>query len=174
MHASGRAIAAAAVLTVTAALTACGSSGGAGGTSAPGTSAAAPSGSGTPANAATKAAISKAYATFFGTTATLAQSVAALQNGDKFVAAIKKESKNSYAAKSSAKVTSATLMSPHVAAVKFSISSGGQTLLKHSPGFAVEQNGTWKVAAKTFCGLLQLQGDAPNACSDPQVTALPH
>jgi len=168
-------VAAAAILIVAAASAACGSSGGgAGGSSAPGTSAAAPSGSGSPANAATKAAISKAYATFFGTTATLAQSVGALQNGNRFVAAIKKESKNSYAAKSSAKVTSATLVSPHVAAVKFSISSGGQTLLKHSPGFAVEQNGTWKVAAKTFCGLLQLQGDAPNACSDPQVTALPH
>jgi hypothetical protein len=133
-----------------------------------------PSGSGTPADPATLAAISTAYATFFSSTSTTLQSQAALQNGEMFTKTLEEQSKSSFADKSSAKVDSVHLTSPVVAAVTFTISSGGRTLLSKAPGYAVKTGDTWQVAAQTFCGLLKLQGDAPAACEDASVTALPH
>jgi hypothetical protein len=58
--------------------------------------------------------------------------------------------------------------------VTFSVESGGSTLLSKAPGYAVKSGATWQVAAQTFCGLLKLEQDAPDACDDPSVTALPH
>lgn len=159
---------------VAATLAACGSSGTGSGSPGGSSAAVAPSGSGTPADAATKAAIAKAYATLFGTTATLSQAEAAVQHGGKFAAAIKKESQSSFAKKSGARVGTATLVSPNTAKVTFSVLVGGRPLLKDEPGYAIKEHGTWKVAAKTFCGLLKLNGAAPSACDDPSVTALPH
>lgn len=157
---------------------ACSSSGGAGpAPTSVGTQANTPSAvatSGVPADAATTAAIGKAYATFFGSSSTLAQSQAALQHGDKFTATLKAEGSSSYAQKSGAKVTSVRLLRPDVAAVTFSITSGGSVMLPDAPGYAVKSGDTWQVAAKTFCGLMKLQQQAPAACDDPAVTALPH
>lgn len=128
---------------------------------------------GTPADNATTAAINQAYATFFGSKSTVAQSQAALQNGDKFHATLVKEGNSSYAQDSSAKVSAARLIKPNVAAVTFTVTVGGTSLLPDAPGYAVKTGDTWQVAAQTFCGLLTVQGDAPAACHDPAVTALP-
>jgi ABC-type phosphate transport system substrate-binding protein len=173
MHPATQLRRAAAALVMAAVLSGCGSSG-SGNSSSSGTPPGGGSRSVTPANAASKSAVTKAYATLFGTKATLGQSVAALQHGKRFAAAIKKASKSSFASKSSATVRSVRLQSPHTAKVTFSILVGGQPLLKNAPGYAVRQNGRWQVAAKTFCGLLKLQGGAPKACDNPAVTALPH
>jgi hypothetical protein len=52
--------------------------------------------------------------------------------------------------------------------------SNGKPALPGASGLAVRQGGKWKVAAQTFCQLLTLQGDAPHACNDPKITAVPH
>lgn len=161
---TGPALVGAAVL-----LGACSSSSGAGTPTAPPHS----SPAGSPADAATVTQVSAAYAALFGSSAPFAKSVASLQHGPAFAATIRSESKNSYAKKSAAKVTSVRMLNSNLAAVTFSISSGGKTLLPNATGDAVKENGTWKVAARTFCGLLRLEGTAPQACSDPKITALP-
>jgi hypothetical protein len=167
-------------------LAACGSSGGSPGdtasvpATASGSSLASPapatasSAGGTPADVPTTAAINRAYATFFGSSSTAAQSQAALQHGALFAAALRAQGSSSYADRSSASVDSARLTAPDVAAVSFTIRSGGSVLLDRVPGLAVRTDGRWQVAAKTFCDLVTLEGDAPAACKDPAAIALPH
>jgi hypothetical protein len=171
----------AAALCVALTCTACGSSGSSGskppassGGAARPPSAPATAASGTPADTATLAAINRAYATFFSSASSTPQSQAVLQHGDKFTTALEEQAKSSYATKSSASVTSARIVAPDVAAVTFSVTSGGSVLLPDAPGYAVRTGSTWQVAAQTFCGLLELEQDAPAACHDPSVTALPH
>jgi hypothetical protein len=128
----------------------------------------------TPADPATLAAISSAYEVFFASTSTTAQSQAALQHGERFTKTLTEQAKSDYAKDSSASVGSARLISPEVATVTFTINTGDTSMLNDAPGYAVRSGNTWQVAAQTFCGLLTLQGDAPDACNDPAVTALPH
>jgi hypothetical protein len=128
---------------------------------------------GSAAPPATRAAISKAYAALFGTKSTLTQSVESLQNGQAFRSVIVAESKKPAAQGSDAKVTAVSLRSSDVAKVTFTVYSQGKPALPNASGFAVRQNGKWKVAAKTFCNLLALQASAPKPCSNPKITALP-
>lgn len=132
-----------------------------------------PSASGTPADAATRKAINDAYATFFGYKSTLAQSQAALQHGAQFTKTLQEQGKSSLADKSTASVTSARVAG-NVGYVTFTIAENGSPLLTNMQGYAVREGGTWKVAARTFCALLRLQGSAPSQCNDPTITALPH
>ena len=170
-------------------LTACGSSGGSAGgatgsstPSAPSTVGSGPaapaatvatSGAGTPADATTTAAIAKAFTDFFDYQSTAAQSQNALQDGDQFTAILTSQGKTSYAQKSAASVASASLLSANTAKVVFTVTVGGQALLPGATGYAVRQDGSWKVSASTFCGLLTLEGEKAAACNDPAVTALP-
>jgi hypothetical protein len=110
---------------------------------------------------------------FFSSRSTWQQSQASLQHGARFHATLVAQGKSQYAATSSARVRSVRLISPRVASVTYDILSGGQALLQNVHGHAVRQGSRWLVAAETFCGLLRLEGDAPRACSDPTVTALP-
>jgi hypothetical protein len=128
---------------------------------------------GKPADAATKRAVQRAYSALFGTTATLSQSLAALQHGSVFRAAVVAESKSPRAQRSGAKVTAVSIARANVADVAVTVISNGTPVLP-TTGKAVRVNGHWQVAAQTFCSLLQLSGDAPQACGDPSVTALPH
>lgn len=152
----------------------CASSGGAGGAPAVTATGAASSGAGAPADASTKEAVTTAYETFFDSSTTVARSQAVLQHGASFTKALADEARSSYAEKSSASVSSVTLTGTDVADVKFTIKNNGSPLLADTPGKAVRENGTWKVAAATFCGLLELEGNAPDACKDPKITALPN
>jgi hypothetical protein len=126
-----------------------------------------------PADPATRAAVATAYRVLFSYRSTSQQSQDALQHGDRFAAVLDEQSENGYAENAAATVTSVRLVSPDVARVVFTISSGGSALLKDTPGVAVREGGTWKVAAQTFCALLGLEGAPPAACNDPSVTALP-
>jgi hypothetical protein len=119
------------------------------------------------------ALITQAYEVFFSNNSTTPQSQAALQHGEKFTAALDAEGTSSYATKSSATVSKVVVLSPNSADVTFSVISNGVAVLKDTPGKAVREGGTWKVAAQTFCALLALQGNPPSACSDSSVTALP-
>jgi len=165
-----RAALTAAILAIGMLATACSSSGGQQASHSPSSSTA----SGSSAPPAVRAAISKAYAALFGTKSSLTQSVNSLQHGQKFKSEIVAESKKPAAKGSGAKVTAVTMRSPDVAKVTFTIYSKGSPALPNASGFAVRENGTWKVAAQTFCQLLTLQGNAPSACKDPKITALPH
>jgi hypothetical protein len=140
----------------------------AGGGSPPGTAAS----GGSPADAATTAAITKAYRDLFDSSATTPQSQAALQHGSAFHQVLVQQGKNTYSNTSGVKLGGITV-SGDLAHVTFTITSKGRPLLSNVRGFAVREGGRWLVAAATFCSLLSLQGDAPPACHDPSITALP-
>ena len=173
---ASKALCSTAVLLVMAssALAACGSSTPHRATSSPAlpVSSAQSSAPGTAADAGTRRAVNDAYATFFNTRTSAAASEAALQHGATFRATLAAEANGHDDV--TASVSSVRLLRPDVASVVFTIKSGGAPLLANSPGYAVRENGRWKVAAQTFCGLLQLQGDAPRACQDPTITTLPN
>ena len=136
---------------------------------APVTSTAAP----TPADAATTAAVTKAFTTFFGGTKDPTALVADLQNGPQLSAALAQEAQNPTAATLTATVSKVMLANPHVADVTFTLLSKGSPLLKNTPGNAVLENGVWKLAAGTFCGLVAASGQTPAACTDTTITGLP-
>jgi hypothetical protein len=165
---TGVAAAAAVVAMAVPALTACSSSG----PSSAKTSGARTTASATPADAATTKAIARAYQALFGTSAPLAQSVAALQHGSVFRQTIISESKEPDAKGSGARVTAVNMRGADVAIVQFTVISNGKPVFP-TAGKAVLVNGHWQVAAQTFCALLGLEGHAPRACADPKITALP-
>jgi hypothetical protein len=59
------------------------------------------------------------------------------------------------------------------ASVVYTILQAGSPLLPNVNGFAVREDGKWKVSGATFCGLLALQGSRPSVCSQPAATSLP-
>ncbi|HEU5266548.1 MAG TPA: hypothetical protein VFU35_07595 [Jatrophihabitans sp.] len=120
------------------------------------------------------AAIKAAYAKFFASSTPTQVSLGLLQNGPAFKAALDKQAASSLAQHAGARVSKVTLVSPNLADVVYTVTMNGSPVLPDQPGYAVRQGGTWKVAAKTFCALLTLQGGAPAACSSPSATALPH
>jgi hypothetical protein len=128
---------------------------------------------GTAADAATVAAVTKAYTTFFGGTKDPAALLADLQNGPKLSAALAQEATNPTAATLTATVSAVTLLNPHVANVTWTLLSKGAPLLSNTAGQAVLEDGTWKLAAGTFCGLVAASGTVPAACSDTSITAVP-
>lgn len=127
----------------------------------------------TTADAATVAAVSKAYTTFFDAKQTHAALVADLQNGPKLSDALTQQAQNPTAKTLSAKVTKVTLQNPHVALVTFTLLSNGSVLLANTPGKAVLEDGTWKLAAETFCGLVAATGKIPPICNEFSTVALP-
>ena len=129
---------------------------------------------GSPADAATTQAITHAYELFFDTDTSLDASVKVLQHGATFRNTLAAESNSPSANKVTARVRKVVVLRPDVAQVSFALSSAGTPLLPAAAGFAVRENGTWKVAAQTFCTLLGLEGTAPPACKNKSITALPH
>jgi hypothetical protein len=150
-------------------LAGCSGSGPAGTTSSGGS---ATTGTASPADAATTRAVTRSYRALFGTTSSIAQSVAALQHGSVFRQAIVSESKQPDAKGSGARVTAVSMLGADVAVVQFTIISNGKPVLP-TAGKAVRVNGRWEVAAQTFCALLALEGHTPRPCADPKITALP-
>jgi hypothetical protein len=132
----------------------------------------APAAGGPPVSAATKKAVEKAFTVFFNSDSKTAQSEAVLQHGAVFHQTLIAQGKTDYAKNTSVKITSVTKVSKNVSAVKFTINSGSIKFPYH--GNAVREGGKWKVAAKTLCGLLKVEGGAPSACDKKSITALPH
>jgi hypothetical protein len=79
----------------------------------------------------------------------------------------------SMAKQASAEVSKVTMISANSAQVTFSILLGGNPMLPDYKGYAVREDGKWKVAGKTFCELMTLQGQATPACNTPEATSLP-
>ena len=155
-------------LILTTGLAGCSSSGGTG--SPPTTGSSGPAGGGT--SPGTTKAITNAFKIFFDTDTSLAKSMTVLQHGRTFRSTLNKESHSPSAVDITAKVSQVDVVSKNVAHVTFTIYSGKTTLLPDSKGYAVREGGKWKVAAQTFCGLLQLEGTAPPACKDNSITSL--
>lgn len=142
------------------------------GSSSPGATSPTTAGSGTPADASTAQSIRSAYTDFFNSTSTTAMSQAALQHGASFKKTLEDQAKDSLSKNSGVKVA-AVRTKGNLGFVTFTVTSDGAPLLTNFKGYAVREGGRWKVAAITFCTLLQLQGGAPAACNNPSITALP-
>ena len=104
-----------------------------------------------------EAAVKQTWQTFFAGTTAAAQKIALLQNGQQFAATIQAQAASPIAKATQARVTSVTIVSPTKAIVKYSIVQGGQVALPNQTGQAVLQGGTWKVGARSFQALLQLE-----------------
>lgn len=129
--------------------------------------------SGTP-DAQTAAAIKNAYSKFFLQSTPEEVSLGLLQDGQAFKSAVESNGTSSYAQTSTAVVSKIVIVSPNLAKVTYSILISGNPILKDQPGYAVRENGVWKVAGATFCGLLTLEGNPPPACHSAIATALPN
>jgi hypothetical protein len=164
-------------LAVTAA--ACGSSSPSGSTSTPATTATSASSAPATSPAATSpaatstgsapagatAAITTNWETFFNIKTSAAKRVALLQDGSQFASIIKAQQNSPLAAGLTAKVKSISDVTSSQATVKYDLVVGGSKV--PMTGNAVYEDGTWKVGATTFCGLLTLEGlkKMPAACT---------
>jgi hypothetical protein len=131
----------------------------------------------TPATAspADVAAITALYQRFVDPRIPVTQKTALIQDGPAFLPAMQAESKNPQASSISLQVTGVQLAKPDLATVVFTILVKGSPLLPDQKGYAIRDNGVWKIAGTTFCGLLAAQGPSsiPPVCSQPAATALP-
>jgi hypothetical protein len=131
--------------------------------SAPATSPAATSSGSAPAGATT--AITSNWETFFNIKTSAAKRVTLLQDGSQFASIIRAQQHSPLATGLTAKVKSISDVTSSQATVKYDLVVGGSKV--PMTGTAVYEDGTWKVGASTFCGLLTLEGlkKMPAACS---------
>jgi hypothetical protein len=141
----------------------------------PTSSSVAPVATGDSGNPADIAAIRAAYRKFLDPKIPVAQKTGLIQDGPAFLDAMQAESKNPAASTVSIQLTSVRVTSADRADVVFTLLVGGSPLLTGQKGNAVRENGTWRVAGATFCGLLAAQGPAsvPKACYQAAATSLP-
>jgi hypothetical protein len=104
---------------------------------------------------------------FFNAKTPVATRISLLQNGSAFASILRSQASSPLAASAASTVSAVTVESPAQATVTYSILLHGTPALKHEPGVAVHQNGTWKVGDQSFCALLILEssGKAPAACA---------
>ena len=153
------------------AVAACSSSSSSSSSSAPASSAPASSApaSSAPASslntAAAVAEITANWEKFFNASTPTSERVALLQNGSAFAGAI--GSLSHLVSGLGAKVTAVTVNSATTATVTYNLTAGGSTLLSGQTGTAVYEDGVWKVADASLCGLIKLVpgGSVPTACS---------
>ncbi|MBC9728753.1 hypothetical protein [Streptomyces sp. TRM68367] len=82
-----------------------------------------------------------------------------LENGDRLAPVLQAFSGDPRMGQVQAHVTKVEFTSPTAANVTYSLTLKGATALPDASGTAVEQDGTWKVSAKTLCALVQLSGN---------------
>jgi hypothetical protein len=160
----GTAIAAALVLALAPALAACSDDSGGGSESTPPTSTAerttsAPASA--PADrAAAEAEIRQNWQKFFDPKTSTEDKQAVLENGDRMGPVLQAFSGDERGGQVQAKVTKVEFTSATGADVTYTLTLKGATALPDASGSAVEQDGTWKLSAKTLCALVQLSGNA--------------
>jgi hypothetical protein len=108
--------------------------------------------------------IAARWTAFFSPSTPVAQRISLLQDGSEFASIIQATS----AQTSGAQVTKVTALSSSHATVIFTLLTPTAEL-SGLRGEAVYQNGTWKVAARSFCGLLAVENGGnrsslPTAC----------
>jgi purine-cytosine permease-like protein len=131
--------------------------------SAPASSA--PASSSASGNSAAVAEITANWEKFFDASTPTSERAALLQNGSAFAPAI--SSLTHLVSGLGAKVTGVTVNSATTATVTYNLTAGGSTLLSGQTGQAVYEDGVWKVADASLCGLIKLVpgGSLPTACS---------
>lgn len=139
----------------------------------PGSSGVKTSGGGGGTGTADAAAISDAYVKLFAASTPLDTSVGLLQDGEAFRSTLLAEGKTTYAKQASVTVSKVTVTSANRATVIFSVLLNKSPILPNQTGYAIRENGKWKVAGTTFCGLLIAQGNPPSACAKAAATSLP-
>ena len=105
------------------------------------------------------------YQRFFDGTLPVQTKVGLLQKGEQFTKVIEQQNAGPLARQSGVKVVKVTRSTPNSAAVTFTVLLDGKPVLENQAGGAVLDNGTWKVAASTYCALLALQGLTAPPCS---------
>jgi hypothetical protein len=105
----------------------------------------------------------EAYTKFFSSKTPISERVSLLENGSKFKGVITSFANNPLASNTSATVYSVTLEGANKAKVVYAVKVGGASLGKQT-GFAVRQNGTWKVGDASLCKLIALGGTTPSVC----------
>jgi hypothetical protein len=113
---------------------------------------------------ATVTAIRTAYVTFFNPKTSLNVSMTLLQDGPAFRKTLEQQAKTDFAKATTATVSTVTLNTRFKATVVYTILLSGKPVLVNSIGSAVQEDGRWKVAGATFCGLLTAQGSPPKIC----------
>jgi hypothetical protein len=157
-------MAAALALVLAPALAACGDDNGGGGATAPPTPTVERTTTRAPATApaqpaAAEAEIKANWQKFFDPKTSLKDKQSVLENGDRMAPVLQAFSGDARGGQVQAKVTKVEFTSPTEANVTYTLTLKGATALPDASGTAVEQDGTWKVSAKTLCALLQLSGN---------------
>jgi hypothetical protein len=105
------------------------------------------------------AAVKATWTTFFNGAVPIPKRLTLLQDSSQFVSFVHAQEKTSIGAlvlQATAKVASVKLGPARQATVIFTVLLNGSPLAKNLTGMAVYQDGTWKIAASSFCSLLRL------------------
>ncbi|MET9735373.1 hypothetical protein ABZZ79_33490 [Streptomyces sp. NPDC006458] len=105
---------------------------------------------------AAEAEIKANWAKFFDPRTAPEDKLAVLENGERMAPVLQAFSGDERGGRVGAKVEKVAFTSPTDANVTYSLTLQGQTALPNAAGTAVEEDGTWKVSAKTLCALVQL------------------
>ncbi|MGV9454297.1 hypothetical protein [Streptomyces sp. NPDC003635] len=96
---------------------------------------------------------------FFDPKTPLEEKQTVLENGEQMAPVLQAFSGDERGGQVGAEVTEVAFTSPTEADVTYTLTLKGATALPDAAGTAVEQDGTWKVSAKTLCALVQLSGN---------------
>lgn len=96
---------------------------------------------------------------FFDPKTSLKDKQTVLENGEQMAPVLQAFSGDERGGQVGAQVTEVAFTSPTEADVTYTLTLNGATALPDAAGTAVEQDGTWKVSAKTLCALVQLSGN---------------
>ena len=113
--------------------------------------------------------ITAAWTAFFSSDTPVTQRINLLQDGPEFASVIQAQATSPVTSQTSAQVTKVTVISPSEATVIYTLLVPGEFELDNVVGKAVSQDGTWKVGARSFCGLLAVENGGntstlPAAC----------
>jgi len=117
------------------------------------------SGAGPADAAAATAQIKQNWQTFFDPKTTIPNKEKYLENGTVLAPLLQGFAADPRIAQVSAAVTNVAFTSPTTATVTYSLSLQGTVVEPNATGKAVLQDGTWKVADATLCGLVALTGN---------------
>lgn len=163
----GTAIAAALLLFLAPALAACSDDEGGGSSETPPTPTVeqteqptSPAASGPADTAAAEQEIKQNWQKFFDPATSTQDKQSVLENGDRMAPVLAAFSGDERGGQVQAKVTAVEFTSPTEANVTYDLTLKGATALPGASGTAVEQDGAWKVSAKTLCALVSMSGNA--------------
>lgn len=109
--------------------------------------------------AAATAQIKQNWQAFFDPKTSLADKEKYLQNGTKLAPLLHGFAADPRVGQVAAKVSDVAFTSPTSATVTYALSLKGTVVEPNATGKAVLQDGTWKVADSTLCGLVALSGN---------------